>query len=224
MSKHLLGRLAGELGLDAGDIFKSSGTLPPAIEERLSAPDLSPAISDGDRVPDATQRALKRIAAERWVARRLIPGPNRLPVDPEGLLWARGFSCSAAGPGAPPLQIQGTSISFAGFERVEGAEADLRRFYLAHALAHVLAGQPSCSYPGYGAEEQWASTCAGIILLPAAPLAAIVAEEALRLDAAAKAQALVELVARRFAVPDWLAAERMGETGLFAEAAGVPWL
>lgn len=219
VGRDLIGRIAGELRLDPSEVYKSTGTLPREIEAELTHPDVSLAVADGHGLPLASQRALRRISTERRALNAMLRlGALAIPVDAARLLARWGIDVAQAQEGEPLVTLERGRVAVRGRSREE------RRFLEAHALGHVLAGTETCTYPGFALEEQGANVAAAAILMPAGPLTRIVHEEGQRADPAHSAQALIELVAGRCGVPSWLAAQRMGELGLFAEAAAIPWL
>jgi transcriptional regulator with XRE-family HTH domain len=221
LSRDLLARLASTLDVQPGELFAAAGLLPPAIERELADPDLALALADGDRLPYRTHWILRRRHLAAF-AERTFRAPAAGAVDLDGLLRARGFEpVEEEGPRRLRFEVQ-TVIS-------TGETRELRRFLLAHALAHIAlaaGGEMRCGLDDGGLsphEEQGeaeATAMAGFILVPTSPLANAVRDESERYKVwLGGTGPLLEAVAGRFGAPAWLVARRVGEEGFFADAA-----
>lgn len=221
LSRDLLDRIAAALDVDVMRLFAAAGLLPPAIERELADPAFSLGLLDGARLPYRTRWALRRRHLAGLVELE-FPVPGAGPVELERLLRDRGYTAVEEPGGERRLEITATAV------RCGGDPAQLRRFLLAHALAHVVLDRDPCCHldvpatPEEEEREAEATALAGFILVPTSPLAIAVRDEAERFDVwVGGTGPLIEAVAGRFGAPAWLAARRIGEEGFFADAANL---
>lgn len=222
LSRDLLNRLASSLDVDALRLFAAAGLLPPAVERQLADPGLALALADGDRLPYRTRWLLRRRHLGALAELEFGTGPAG-PVEVAALLEDRGFTLLEQEGTERFLDIDRTTVRYAG------EPSALKRFLLAHALAHaVLDAHPRCRIDSADRtfeeenREAEATAMAGFILIPTNLLANAVREETARFDFdvwRGGTGALLETVAIRFVAPTWLVARRIAEDGYFADAA-----
>jgi transcriptional regulator with XRE-family HTH domain len=220
LSRDLLSRIATTLEVDTLRLFGAAGLLPPPIERALADPEVALALADGDRLPYRTRWLLRRRHLGA-LAEQEFTVPAVGPVDVETLLTDRGYTVIEQAGSERRLEIDRMTV------RYVGDPPPVKRFLLAHALAHsVLEVEPRCCLDNadltYDEEsrEAEATAMASFILVPTNPLAIAVREETARFDVwRGGTGALLESVAGRFGAPTWIVARRVGEDGFFADAA-----
>jgi transcriptional regulator with XRE-family HTH domain len=213
--------IAAALSIDPVDFVDTTGMIYPEVQRALADRDLALALADSaGQLPYRTTWLLRRLHLAE-LARRHGDEPTTGAVDIAGLL-AQHATFEVIERGDRTLEIHAAHVVAGGPNDAE------RRFLLGHALAHfVLEGEhPKCSY-GLDApleqedRERSATALASFLLVPPGALGNAVREAAPshRVWWQGETGALIEAVASRLGVPAWLAARRIGEESLFAEAA-----
>lgn len=218
VSRQLLERLAEGLKVDSARLFTAAGILAPGVERDLADNDLCRAL-EGERLPVASWEALRRLHIAQLAFDELQAArADRIPISAEAILRRRCAELREVPAAEQPVDFRAGGIVVIN---TSGPQERVR-FWMAHAAGHVcLEESPFCT-PGFSQEESDATAFASFVLAPRLQLANTVRELAASFDAWAAAGAtIVSEVAERFGVPLWLAARRIGEERLLAEAAGV---
>lgn len=223
-SLELLTMIENALKLREGELAELTPGLPPAVAESLGNADLALAVGRGKTLDPHTYSALRRIhlaaTAERFL--RSLPGSARLPLDPMRLATAVRLAVSTTNAtSAAPVRMTGDSIVVAG-----PSGTLTHRFWISHAVGHVLLGSTECDFDSAADVELDASAVASFLLVPRSDLrresSAIRAGlKPLDMWDATDAMNFIARLGTRFGAPIWIVARRLGEDGELAETAKV---
>jgi transcriptional regulator with XRE-family HTH domain len=221
----VLERIAEITGAQVSEVFRLAGTMPSQAAADVLGRELS-AVLAGGGLSRAARRALRRVHLAA-LASKIASSSGLPPVDAEGLL-EREFS----------IELRAVEdISWARFETAElveyasGLDGDGQRseraFVLGHMAGHALLAResrrrPQCSHAAGGTGEAEATWLAGLLLMPRPMLESEAQLLASTYPASTRDGlfSFVAAVADAFAVPGWMAASHLADTGQLAWAAG----
>jgi transcriptional regulator with XRE-family HTH domain len=233
-----LDRLAATFGDDGWRLHADAGVLPAAAEAALAG--MFRAVKP-DRIQRTVEAVRRREAAEivRAEYGRIPPGSSGRVEDVTLLTIANLRQGPVTHGGAVSVELIGDTVHLTLPARAADPawpSTFERRYLLAHAAAHVLlvrhevVGNFQCQFPRRDDTEGWVTDLACQMLAPEAVLGQAVeyaldewrhantftsgTDEAPPADVwSAEGANIVTAVARRLAIPIWVAVRRLGEDG-----------
>jgi transcriptional regulator with XRE-family HTH domain len=229
-SRHLLERILGAIDDPSAVavLAGAAGQLAPATERAISAFPRAlaePALSE--RALPALRRIDVGVLADGLLSRTPGRGIIRDRVEIEALCRTLGLRpVVRQGERGPAATFEGETVVVRDpGEPGDAATVPRVRFLLAHAAAHEMQGNRSCTFPRAGEAELPALDLAAHLLCPRLLLERALqkAQEALDEDArnpwAWQSAAVAASVAEQLAVPGWVALRRLADEALLDDVA-----
>jgi transcriptional regulator with XRE-family HTH domain len=220
VTRGLLAKLAEAMKEDPAKLYAAAGLLPPRLERELCDPELGLAL-EGERLPDTSRNALRRIHISR--KSELVLADARVystPVDAESILRTLGYELKISADLDRAVEFRSRRV----VALLTRQDRTRERFWCAHAAGHVvLEDEPECSCDRvFEPDEQDATAMAGFLLAPRAALSDVFHRLAGSHNVWANSAAtLLADVADLLEIPLWLAARRIAEERLLSDAAQV---